>query len=176
VGVALPVFVFGSVLILFFSLELAWLPAGGYASFAADPVRHLQLLVLPAIALAVGFTSVVARMTRSSVQEMQHADWVRTARSLGLSRSRVFRRFVLRNSLNPVVTVIGLGVGTLLGSTVLVERVFNYPGLSSLLVDAVTARDYPVVQGVVLTIAVLFIAINIVVDVIYGVLDPRVRR
>jgi peptide/nickel transport system permease protein len=88
----------------------------------------------------------------------------------------VFRRYVLRNSLNPVVTVIGLGVGTLLGSTVLVERVFNYPGLSSLLVDAVTARDYPVVQGVVLTIAVLFIAINIVVDVVYGVLDPRVRR
>ncbi len=176
IGVALPVFVFGSVLILFFSLKLAWLPAGGFASMGEDPGRHLQLLVLPAIALAVGFTSVIARMTRSAVQEMLHADWVRTARSLGLSRRRVFRRYVLRNSLNPVVTVIGLGVGTLLGSTVLVERVFNYPGLSSLLVDAVTARDYPVVQGVVITIAVLFIAINIVVDVIYGVLDPRVRR
>lgn len=176
IGVALPVFVFGSVLILFFSLKLAWLPAGGFASMGEDPGRHLQLLVLPAIALAVGFTSVIARMTRSAVQEMLHADWVRTARSLGLSRRRVFRRHVLRNSLNPVVTVIGLGVGTLLGSTVLVERVFNYPGLSSLLVDAVTARDYPVVQGVVITIAVLFIAINIVVDVIYGVLDPRVRR
>lgn len=176
IGIALPVFVFGAVLILLFSLRFSLLPAGGYAAFTQDPVRHLELLVLPAVALAVGFTSTIARMTRSAVLEMLHQDWVRTARSRGLSRRRVFRRHVLRNSLTPVVTVVGVGVGTLLGSTVLVERVFNYPGLSSLLVESVTARDYPVVQGIVITIAVLFIAINIVVDIVYGVLDPRVRR
>ncbi|MDT9593022.1 ABC transporter permease [Nocardioides zeae] len=176
IGVALPVFVFGSVLILVFSLRLGLLPAGGYAEWGVDPNRHTQILVLPAVALAVGFASTVARMTRSAVLEMLHQDWVRTARSLGLSRRAVFRRYVLRNSLTPVVTTVGIGVGTLLGSTVLVERVFNYPGLSSLLVESVTARDYPVVQGVVITIAVLFVSINILVDVLYGVLDPRVRR
>ncbi|WP_028474898.1 ABC transporter permease [Nocardioides alkalitolerans] len=176
IGIALPVFVFGSILILVFSLKLGALPAGGFAEWGEDPNRHAQILVLPAIALAVGFASTIARMTRSAVLEMLHQDWVRTARSMGLSRRAVFRRYVLRNSLNPVVTTVGIGVGTLLGSTVLVERVFNYPGLSSLLVEAVTARDYPVVQGIVITIAVLFVSINIIVDVLYGVLDPRVRR
>lgn len=176
IGVALPVFVFGSMLILVFAIRQAILPAGGFAAFADDPGRHLQLLVLPAVALAVGFTSVTARMTRSAVQEMLHQDWVRTATSLGLSPARVFRRYVLRNSLTPVATVVGIGIGTLLGSTVLVERVFNYPGLSSLLVESVTSRDYPVVQGIVITVAALFIAINLAVDILYGVLDPRVRR
>lgn len=176
IGVALPVFVFGAVLILLFSIKLGWFPAGGYVEFAKDPVQALKSLTLPAIALAVGFSAQIARMTRSSILEVQGQDWVRTATSIGLKPFKVFRKHVLRNSLTPVVTVVGIGFGTLLGSTVLVERVFNYPGLSSLLVDGVSNRDYPVVQGIVIVIALLFIVINIVVDLIYGVLDPRVRR
>lgn len=176
IGVALPVFVFGAVLILIFSIRLGWFPAGGYTDIQQDPSGGLLTLMLPSASLAVGFASQIARMTRSAVLEVQEQDWVRTARSIGLAPFQVFRRHVLRNSLTPVVTVIGVGFGTLLGSTVLVERVFNYPGLSSLLVDGVTTRDYPVVQGIVIVIALTFIIINIIVDVIYGVLDPRVRR
>lgn len=176
IGVALPVFVFGAVLILLFSIKVGWFPSGGYVNFAENPGGAIWSLTLPAISLAAGFGSEIARMTRSAVLEVQGQDWVRTAKSIGLAPFKVFRKHVLRNSLTPVITVIGIGFGTLLGSTVLVERVFNYPGLSSLLVDGVTTRDYPVVQGVVIVIALLFILINIVVDVLYGVLDPRVRR
>jgi peptide/nickel transport system permease protein len=176
IGVALPVFVFGAVLILVFAISLGWFPAGGYVDAGRDPLGAAVALTLPALALAVGFSAQIARMTRSAVLEVQEQDWVRTARSIGLAPLVVFRKHVLRNSLTPVVTVIGIGFGTLLGSTVLVERVFNYPGLSSLLVDGVSTRDYPVVQGIVIVIALMFIAINIVVDLIYGVLDPRVRR
>lgn len=176
IGVALPVFVFGAVLILIFSIKLGWLPAGGYVDPVKDPLGALRNLLLPAISLTVGFSAQIARMTRSAVLEVQSQDWVRTAKSIGLPQPTVFRRHVLRNSLTPVVTVVGIGFGTLLGSTVLVERVFNYPGLSSMLVDGVTTRDYPVVQGIVIVIALLFIGINIVVDIAYGILDPRVRR
>ncbi|MGO1410390.1 MAG: ABC transporter permease [Microbacterium sp.] len=176
IGMALPVFVFGAVLILVFSIALGWLPAGGYADPLRDPAGALASTILPAVSLAVGFSAQIARMTRSSVLEVQGQDWVRTARSIGLAPFVVFRKHVLRNSLTPVVTVIGVGFGVLLGSTVLVERVFNYPGLSSLLIDGVTNRDYPVVQGIVIVIALMFIGINIVVDLVYGVLDPRVRR
>lgn len=175
-GVALPVYVLGTLLILVFSLKLGWLPAGGFTTWQQNPGRHFQLLILPAIALSLGFTAIIARMTRSAVLETMGQDWVRTATAFGHAPLKVFRRHVLRNSMTPVTTVIGLGIGTLLGSTVLAERVFNYPGLSSLLVDSVANRDYAVVQGIVIIIALLFILINIVVDVIYGLLDPRVRR
>jgi peptide/nickel transport system permease protein len=173
-GIATPVYVLGTVLVLLVALRWRLLPAGGFRSWSADPVAHLQLLVLPAIALSLSFTSVVARMTRSSVLETQQMDWVRTARSWGLGPRQVFRRHILRNSLTPVTTSIGLQFGTMLGSTVLAERVFNYPGLSALLVDSVMSRDYPMVQGIVIVISVLFIAINIAVDALYRLLDPRV--
>lgn len=176
IGVALPVFVFGAVLILVFSVKLHLFPAGGYVDFAKDQWGAIVTLTLPAISLAVGFGSQIARMTRSAVLEVQGQDWVRTAKSIGLAPFEVFNKHVMRNSWTPVITVIAIGFGSLLGSTVLVERVFNYPGLSSLLVDGVVSRDYPVVQGVVIVIAMLFIAINIVTDLIYGFLDPRVRR
>jgi peptide/nickel transport system permease protein len=176
IGVALPVFVFGAVLILLFAIKVKLFPAGGYVAPDKNIVDSLRSITLPAIALSVTFGSEIARMTRSAVLEVQGQDWVRTAKSIGLAPFKVFRKHVLRNSLTPVVTVIGIGFGTLLGSTVLVERVFNYPGLSSLLVDGVTNRDYPVVQGIVIVIALMFIMINIVVDIIYGILDPRVRQ
>ena len=174
-GISAPVYVVGTVLVFVVAVSFHVLPAGGFTQFAEDPVRHLQLLILPTIAIALGLTSVIARTTRSAVLETIDQDWVRTARSLGLSRDRVFRGSVLRNSLTPVATVVGLEVGALLGSTVLVERVFSWPGLSTLLIDGVNNRDYPVIQGVVIVTAALFILINILVDVLYTVLDPRAR-
>ena len=176
IGLAVPVYVIGTVMVLVFALTLRWFPAGGYVAFTEDPVGHLSRLVLPSIAIAMGITAVLARMTRSSVIETMGQDWVRTARSVGLARSQVFQGHVMRNSLNPVVTSFGLEVGALIGSTVLIERVFNWPGLGSLLIDAVLQLDYPIVQGVVIVVSVLFILINIVVDVSYGLLDPRVRQ
>lgn len=176
IGLALPVYVVGTVLIAVFSLTFNIFPAGGFTSWSQDPARHVQMLVLPSLALSLGFTAIIAQMTRSAVLEMKGQDWVRTAKAFGHSPLTVFRRHVLRNSLTPVTTVIGLGFGTLLGSTVLIERVFNYPGMSSLLVDSVSNRDYAVVQGLVITIAMIFILINILVDIVYGILDPRVRQ
>ena len=175
-GISAPVYVLGTVLVFVFAVTLRVLPAGGFTSWADDPVRHLQLLILPVIAVSVGLTAVIARVTRASVNETSQQDWVRTARSWGLQEPVVFRTAVLRNSLTPVATVAALEIGILLGSTVLVERVFSWPGLSTLLVDGVAARDYPVIQGVIIVTAALFIVINILVDVLYGVLDPRARQ
>ncbi|MGO4299376.1 ABC transporter permease [Leifsonia sp. RAF41] len=174
-AISIPIYVLGTVFILIFALNLGWLPAGGYVSWQEDPIGHLRMLILPSIALSIGLSGVAARMARASVIETNRMDWVRTAKSWGLDSARVFRRHVLRNSLTPVITAIGLEVGIMLGATVLAERIFNYPGLSALLIDAVLNRDYPVVQGIVILISVLFISINIVVDLVYRVLDPRVK-
>ncbi|GAB3194538.1 ABC transporter permease [Nesterenkonia suensis] len=176
VGISIPVFVVGVLLVYIFALEFGWFPAGGYVAFGDDPGRHLQLLVLPAAAVSLEFSSVIARITRASILETAGQDFVRTAKAAGFKDRQVFGRAIFRNSLTPVTTIVGLGIGTLLGSTVLVEQVFNWPGLSSLLIEGVASRDYPVIQGVVIVTAALFILINIVVDAFYGVLDPRVRQ
>jgi len=131
---------------------------------------------MPAFTIAVGLSAVVFRMARTTVIEMLERDWVRTARAKGLPRRQVMRRHVVRNALGPVLTVVGLQVGTLLGGTVLVEYVFNWPGLSGFLVSAVEQRDYPAVQSIVLVISFLFILINLGVDLLYSVLDPRIRH
>jgi len=175
-GVSIPVFVVGTVLIYFFALQLGWLPAGGYVSFSQNPLQHLQYLILPAISIGVELAAVVARMARSATLDVLGQDWVRTARSKGLPRRKILARHVVRNSMNPVVTVIGLRLGSLLGGTVLIEFVFNWPGLSSLLVEAADQRDYLVVQGVVLVISILFILLNLLIDLTYSLLDPRVAH
>ena len=154
---------------------LKLMPAGGYVAFAQDPAKHLTLLTLPAIAIAKSLAAVVFRMTRASVLDALSKDFVRTARAKGLAPWRVLLRHVIRNSLTPVVTVLGLHMGTLLGGTVLVEYVFNWPGLSTPLLRAVEARDYPMVVGIVLTISGLFLLINLIMDLVYAALDPRVR-
>ncbi|RLV55084.1 ABC transporter permease [Aeromicrobium phragmitis] len=174
-GVAVPAYVAAVVLVYVFGVQLQWLPSGGYVAFATDPIENLRSLILPTIALSIGFTAIVARMTRTSVLSVGEQDWVRTGRAVGLTQRQVFSRHVLRNSLTPVLSVTGLQMGALLGGTVIVERVFSWPGLSALLVDSVSNRDYPVVQGVVLVIAALFVLLNIVVDIVYGFLDPRGR-
>lgn len=175
-GLALPVFVLGTLLVLLFAQTLHWMPAGGYVPLAQAPGRHFQLLAMPAVAIAAGLFATVFRMTRAAVLDVSWRDYVRTARAKGLPRRQVLTRHVLRNALMPVVTVVALNLGTLLGGTVLVEYVFNYPGLSGMLVDAVNARDYPAVQGIVLVISVLFVSLNLGVDLLYAVLDPQVRR
>lgn len=169
-----PVFVIGSVVILIFAQELQLLPAGGFVSFSQDPVGHLQLLLLPAGTVGLALWAVVTRMSRASVLEVLQRDYVRTARAKGLERNRILRRHVVRNALIPVITVLGLHLGTLIGGTVLVEFVFNWPGLSGYLVSAVDARDYPEVVGIVMTIAVLFVFLNLIVDIGNALLDPRI--
>ena len=151
------------------------MPAGGYVPFAKSPSQHLLLLTLPAVAIAKGLTAVLFRMTRSSVLDVVAQDHVRTARAKGLRPSRVVLKHIVRNALSPVLTVLGLHMGALLGGTVLVEYVFNWPGLSTPLLRAVEARDYPMVVGIVLVVSALFLTINLIVDLTRAALDPRIR-
>jgi ABC-type dipeptide/oligopeptide/nickel transport system permease component len=174
-GLAVPVFVVGTLFVLVFAQQLHWVSAGGYAPIS-QPARHFSLVAMPALTIALGLFATAVRMTRASVLDVSTRDYVRTARAKGVPRRRILARHVLRNALMPVVTIIALHLGTLLGGTVLVEYVFNYPGLSGLLVASVNARDYPEVQGIILVISILFVALNLGVDLLYGMLDPRVRR
>jgi peptide/nickel transport system permease protein len=176
IALAVPVYVFGALMVFLFAVTWNLLPAGGLPAFRAGPGAHIERMIMPTVTLSLAFLSIIARMTRASVGETLRKDWVRTATSIGYPARVVFRHHVLRNSLNPVITIIGLEIGSFLGSSVLIERVFNLPGLSSLLIDGVTSRDYPIVQGVVIVIAVLFVLINLAVDIVYGVLDPRARQ
>ncbi|MCL6554003.1 MAG: ABC transporter permease [Firmicutes bacterium] len=166
-GVSLPVFWLGLMLMLLFSVYLNWLPAGGYGTPA-----HL---VLPTVALAAFSIAIIARMTRSSLLEVFNQDYIRTARAKGLHGRVVILRHALKNALIPVITVIGLQFGALLGGAILTETVFAWPGMGRLLVSAITARDYAVVQGVVLVFAGLFTLVNLAVDVLYAYVDPRIH-
>lgn len=176
IALSVPVFVVGTLAVLVFSQQLRLVPAGGYVAPATDLGRHLVLLAMPAGTIAVGLGAVVFRTTRSAMLEVLGRDFVRAARAKGVPRSAIVMRHVLRNALVPIMTVFGLQVGTLLGGTVLVEYVFNWPGLSGYLVRSVEARDYPEIVGIVLVISVLFVALNLVVDLLQAGLDPRVRH
>lgn len=167
IGVSMPVFWFGLLAILYFSVQLGWFPVAGRGTF-----MHL---VLPAITLGVSSMAIITRMTRSAMVEVLNQDFIRTARSKGLRRSLVVNKHALRNALIPVVTVGGLEFGSLMAGAVLTETVFSWPGIGRLLVDSILARDYPVVQGAVMLIAVAFILINLFVDMVYGFIDPRIR-
>jgi peptide/nickel transport system permease protein len=172
---SVPGFVLGTLFIYFLAQVLGWLPAGGYVPFAANPAQHLQMLILPALTVGLHLATIVFRMTRTSVLEMRGHDWVRTAVAKGLRRKQVVRRHILYNALGPIITVVGLQLGILLGSTVLVEFIYNWPGLSGMLVSAVEQRDYPTVRAIILTVAAIFIGINLVIDVLSSLLDPRIR-
>lgn len=166
-GISMPVYWLGLMLIVMFSIRLRWLPAAG----AEGPLS----LVLPAVTLAFFSTAFIARITRSSMLEVLNQDYVRTAVAKGASQRAVVWRHALRNALAPVVTVIGLQFGELLGGAILTETVFAWPGLGRLLVDSIFARDYPTVQGLVIVFALLFALVNLAVDLLYGAIDPRVR-
>lgn len=174
-GLSLPGFVIGTVFVLLFGLKWGILPQSRFVGWTDDPLGHAKLLILPSLTLAIGNAAVLLRMMRSSMLEVLRADFVRTARAKGLNETRVIRSHTLRNAINPVVSLVGLEIATLLGGMVIVEQIFNWPGLSSLLLSGVLSRDYPVVQGVVLVIAVVTIVVNVIVDITYALLDPRIR-
>jgi peptide/nickel transport system permease protein len=176
IGLSIPVFVVGTLAILIFAQKLHWVPAGGFVPFSRDPLKHLVLLMMPAGTIAIGLGAVVLRATRSAVLEVLQRDYVRVAHAKGLTPRRIVLHHVARNALIPVVTVLTLHMGSLLGGTVLVEYVFNWPGLSGYLVSAVEQRDYPEVVGIVLVISVALVLLNLLVDLLYAVIDPRVRH
>lgn len=171
---SVPVFVVGTVFIYFFAQKLKILPAGGHVAISVSLSQHLSLLLLPAISVSLNLMAIIFRMVRGSVIEAKSADWVRNAKAKGLAWREVVYRHIVRNSLGPVITVIGIQLGVLLGSTVLIEYVYNWPGISGMLVTAVEQRDYPTVQAIVLTISALFIFINLIVEIFEYMLDPRI--
>lgn len=167
VGLSMPVFWLGILLILFFSVQLRWLPSSGFNSFAS--------MILPSITLAAQSVAIVTRMTRSSMLEVVRQDYIRTARAKGQKESVVIWRHALGNALIPVVTVVGLQFGHLLGGAVLTESIFSIPGVGRLMVEAIKMRDYPLVQGGVLYIAIAFSLVNLLVDLVYAWVDPRIK-
>jgi len=195
VGVSMPIFWLGLILIVIFSVTLGWLPVSGRATIGMEPVKitglylldsllsgdmaaffdSLEHLVLPVIALASYSTAIIARMTRSAMLEVLGQDYIRTARSKGLIESIIIRSHGLRNTLIPVTTVIGLQLGSLLGGAVLTETVFSWPGIGSYTIDAILKSDFPVVQGAVMIMAIVFVLVNLLVDLLYAFIDPRIK-
>jgi len=166
-GISMPVFWLGLMLVVVFSVVLHWLPAGGTGG-----VQHV---ILPSVTLAAFVVAFIARMTRSSMLEVLNQDYITTARSKGLKEKVVIIRHALHNALIPIITVIGLQFGMLLGGAVLTETVFAWPGLGRLIVDSILARDYPMIQGVILIFGLLYVLVNLVVDLLYALVDPRIR-
>ncbi len=173
-GISLPEFWFGIMLVLTFSLWLPWLPSMGYQSPWEEFFGSLKYLILPSVALGLRMAGVVTRMTRSSMLDELSQDYVRTARAKGLPERTVILLHTLKNALIPTVTVVGLQFGTILGGSVVIERVFSWPGVGQLLVEAILTRDYLVVQATVLLLACFFVFVNLIVDFLYTVLNPRV--
>jgi len=174
-GLSIPGFFLGILLILLFSLRLEWLPPAGYVPFAEAPLTNLRHMILPALSLGLILAAATARIVRSTLLEVLGRDFVRTARAKGLAERTVIMRHALRAALIPVVTVVGLQFGQLLGGAVIIEQVFSLPGVGRYALEGINLRDYPVVQGAVLLIAGAFVVVNLLVDVIYGFIDPRVR-
>ena len=175
VGISVPNFFLATLLVLLFSFQLKWLPNVGYRSFFDDPMMNLKLMILPSLSLALPFMAVLMRFTRSSVLETLNQDYVRTARAKGLRQTNVIWRHVLPNAGIPVLTVAGIQVAGLLGGTVIVEQIFALPGVGRYIYEAIQNRDYPVVQSVTLVLATIFVLVSLIVDVLYAVLDPRLR-
>ncbi len=174
VGLSIPSFWAGLILIVVFGVWLQWLPTVGYVSPFADLGGGLLYLVMPVAALVIVEMATILRMTRSSTIEVLRLEYVTHARAKGLSETTVMLRHVLKNAFAPTMTLLGLIIGSLLGGAVVIESVFSLPGLGRFLVDAIYARDYPVVQGCLLLVAVIYVAVNLIVDLLYPVLDPRV--
>lgn len=175
VGFSVPVFIIGYVLILIFSMQLGWFPVQGYQPMSEGVWQFAQRLILPTLALSTVYVALIARIVRSSVIEVMQEDFIRTARAKGLRESGVLLRHALGNAAVPIVTIIGVSIAMLIGGVVVTESVFNIPGLGRLVVDAVLTRDYPVIQAMILLFSLVYVGINLVIDLSYTVLDPRIR-
>ncbi|WP_104135948.1 ABC transporter permease [Cryobacterium sp. Y50] len=174
IGLSVPHFWLGMLAILFFAINLQVLPASGYVAFTEDPGENLRRMILPALVLGTGLSAVLMRQTRAALLGQLSADYVRTARSKGVSRSREVKH-ALRNSLTTVVTVLGLQLGALIGGAIITEQIFVIPGFGKLIIDAVSARNYPVLQGAVLVAVTGYVLVNLAVDIAYAYLNPRMR-
>ncbi len=174
-GMAVPYFWMGVLLIILFAQELRWLPPSGYVAFAKDPVQNLRLMVLPSLTIGLAFAGLIMRQTRGAMLEVLSQDYVRTARAKGLGEFAVMFKHALRNALIPVVTVIGLQIGALLGGAVVTETVFSLPGLGRMVVEGIFTRDFPVIQGAVIFIVLCVLAVNLATDIVYRFVDPRAQ-
>ena len=174
-GLSVPVFWQGTMLILFFSIYLRWMPPVVWVDFFTDPRRNLTIMLLPALCLGTASAANIARTTRASMLDVLRSEYVRTAAAKGLAGWAVVMKHALKNALIPIVTVAGLQMGILLGGTVVVEEVFTLPGVGRLVLWSIYQRDYPLTQSTILFVAILFMAINLAVDMLYGYLDPRIR-
>jgi len=175
IGFSLPVFVLGYVLIYVFSLQLRLLPVQGFISIRDNAGLFFSTVALPTVALGLAYLALIARITRASVLEMMGEDFIRTARAKGVKERIVVTRHALRNAAIPILTVIGIGVALLISGVVVIEIVFNIPGVGRLVVDAILKRDYPVIQGVILVFSAVYVLVNLLIDIGYAFLDPRVR-
>jgi peptide/nickel transport system permease protein len=175
VGLSMPNFLLATLLVLLFSLVLRWLPPIGYVELSKDPLGNLRTMLLPALALGLPFAGIMMRITRSSVLEVLGQEHVRVARAKGLPSPGVLGRHVLPNAAIPIITVAGIQIARLLGGAVIVESIFGLPGIGRYVYEAISMRDYPVIQGVTLVVAVAFVLISLLVDVLYAVVDPRLR-
>jgi len=174
-GFSIPVFVLGYLLIYIFAVELKWLPVQGYRSITAGLWPFLQRLILPSLTLSVIYIALIARITRASVIDVLGEDYIRTAKAKGLPNRTILIRHALRNAAVPIVTIVGIGVALLIGGVVVTESVYNIPGLGRLTVDAVLGRDFPTIQAVILVFSFLYVLINLLIDLSYTLLDPRIR-
>jgi peptide/nickel transport system permease protein len=175
VGFSVPVFVVGYLLIYLFSIKLGWLPVQGYAPLADGFVPWIRHLVLPSIALGLAYVALIARITRTTMLDVLAEDYMRTARAKGVATGPLLMKHALKNAGVPIVTVIGIGVALLIGGVVITETVFNIPGVGRLVVDAISQRDYPIIQGVTLIFSGVYVVVNLIVDLSYTVIDPRIR-
>jgi peptide/nickel transport system permease protein len=174
-GISMPGFWLATLLVLVFSLNLRWFPPIGYIPLAENPVENLRRMVLPALSLGVALGATTMRFTRSSLLEVFNQDYIRTARAKGLRERLVVYRHALKNAMIPVVTVTGIQIGRLIGGTVIIEQIFALPGIGRYVFDAISQRDYPIIQGSVLFFTIVFILVNLAVDFLYGVIDPRIK-
>ena len=175
-GISVPNFLLATVLVLIFSIWLRWLPPIGYVEFERDPIGNFKTMLLPALSLSLPFAAVMMRNTRSAVLEVLGQEYVRVARAKGLSERRVLNRHVMVNASLPILTVAGIQVASLLGGTVIIETIFALPGIGRYTYEAISNRDYPVVQGVTIVVATIFVLVSMAVDILYAVLDPRLRE
>jgi peptide/nickel transport system permease protein len=176
VGISVPNFLLATLLVLLFSVKLKWLPPIGYVSIREDVVQNLKVMIMPAISLALPLAAILMRYTRSSVLEVLSSDHVRVARAKGLSQRTGLGRHVLRNASIPIITIAGIQIATLRGGTVIIERIFSLPGIGSYIVDGINNRDYAVVTSVTLVMSTIFVLVSLLVDILYAVMDPRLRK